>query len=189
VFVKADDVADTLRLLVPGFVALKVFYVLGLRTKRSDAQWAIWSVLATVPLAALAGVIHRQNDDTRLGWALGLAVLGGSLGSLLWAKLLSKWDYLRTRTAIRAWDDVLTDPCWIQIWTKDGKTLVGWNREIALSTETDDLDIYIDNPYVVDSTGAPVTLPNLKGILIARSEIHQIALFADDPAIADPGSG
>jgi hypothetical protein len=186
VFVKAEDIADTLRLLVPGFVALKVFYLLGLRTKRSDAQWAIWSVLVTVPLAAIAGVIHAQNDNTRLGWALAVAVGSGCLASLLWVRVLARWDYLRTRTAIRAWDDILTDPCWVQIWTKDGKTLVGWNREIALSTETDDLDIYIDNPYVVDGNGARLTLPNLKGILIARSEIHQIAVFADDPSTPAP---
>jgi len=181
VFVKADDVADTLRLLVPGFVALKVFYLLGLRTKRSDAQWAIWSVLATVPLTALAALIHAPNDNARLGWALAIAVTAGALGSLLWARVLVRWEYLRTRTAIRAWDDVLTEPCWVQIWTKDGKTLVGWNREIALRTETDDLDIFIDNPYVVDANGVQLALPSLRGILVARSEIHQIAVFEDDP--------
>ena len=168
-FVKAEDVADTLRLLVPGFVALKVFYVLGLRTKRSDAQWAIWSVLATVPLSALAGVIHGPNDNLRLGWALAVAVAAGALGSLVWVKGLARWEYLRTRTAIRAWDNVLTDPRWVQIWTKDGKTLVGWTQTVALSTETDDLDIYIAAPSVADSTGAEVALPNVDGILIART--------------------
>ena len=51
--VTAPQVVDTLRLLVPGFVLLKAFYIVGLRTKRSDAQWVIWSILAAVPVNAV----------------------------------------------------------------------------------------------------------------------------------------
>jgi Family of unknown function (DUF6338) len=54
VLVTADDVAATLALVVPGFVALTVFYWLGLRQRRTDWQWLLWSLVVTVPVAWLA---------------------------------------------------------------------------------------------------------------------------------------
>jgi uncharacterized protein DUF6338 len=55
--ITAEGVADTLRLLIPGFVALKLFYLFGLKTKRSDLEWTLWSVLVAAPLAATANWI------------------------------------------------------------------------------------------------------------------------------------
>jgi len=49
--VSASDVADTIRLLVPGFVALSVFYWFGLTVKRTDWRWTVWSVVASIPIA------------------------------------------------------------------------------------------------------------------------------------------
>jgi hypothetical protein len=168
--------AATVAFLAPGFVALKVFYVFGLRTKRSDAQWAIWSLLASVPIEAMAATIHRRDDGVHLGVAIGIAIALGSAASLLWT-LVSGWDGLRARTAVRIWDHVLTTPCWVQVWTKDGRIFFGWAQRVALSTETDDLDVYLDRASVVAATGEEVVVPGLKGVLIARSEIHQIALL------------
>ena len=55
--VSADDVAATLRLLVPGFVALSVFYWFGLAVKRTDWRWTLWSLVASVPITYAAGAI------------------------------------------------------------------------------------------------------------------------------------
>lgn len=70
--VEADAVAATLRLVIPGFVALSVFYWLGLAVRRADWRWLLWSLLASVPLtwfgewlASLLGA-----DDTDLAKAV-----------------------------------------------------------------------------------------------------------------------
>jgi hypothetical protein len=52
--VSADQVAATLQLLVPGFIALSVFYWFGLSVKRTDWRWTLWSLVASVPLSAIA---------------------------------------------------------------------------------------------------------------------------------------
>jgi hypothetical protein len=55
--VTAEDVAATLRLLVPGFVALSVFYWFGLAVKRTDWRWTLWSLVASVPIAYVAQLV------------------------------------------------------------------------------------------------------------------------------------
>lgn len=52
--ISADGAAATLSLLIPGFVALSVFYWFGLAVKRTDWRWLLWSLLATVPLTFVA---------------------------------------------------------------------------------------------------------------------------------------
>ena len=55
--ISAVQVADTLALLVPGFVALKIFYWFGQRTKRADWEWALWSILIAAPIGYFANLI------------------------------------------------------------------------------------------------------------------------------------
>ena len=76
--IDAQQVADTLRLLIPGFVALKVFYWFGQRTKRADWEWALWSVLVAAPIAAaanwLAGLFGSPSSSlTKLVVDCGIA--------------------------------------------------------------------------------------------------------------------
>ena len=50
----AKDVADSLLLLGPGFVLLKTIYLFGGQRQRSEWEWVVWSVLASVVLANIA---------------------------------------------------------------------------------------------------------------------------------------
>jgi hypothetical protein len=52
--ISADDVLATLAFLIPGFVALKVIYWFGQRSKRADWEWTLWSVLLSAPIAYVA---------------------------------------------------------------------------------------------------------------------------------------
>jgi hypothetical protein len=71
VLVSADDVAATLKLVIPGFIALSVFYWFGLAVKRTDWRWTLWSLLASIPLtfiatgitAWVAGVVGAKTSD------------------------------------------------------------------------------------------------------------------------------
>src|ERR1700693_792132 len=71
--VSADEVAATLRLVVPGFVALSVFYWFGLAVKRPDWRWTVWSLLASVPLTWLSSRIAEplgaSSDELRGAFA------------------------------------------------------------------------------------------------------------------------
>jgi len=60
----ADDAAATLRLVVPGFVALQVFYWFGLATKRTDWRWLIWSLIASVPITYIAAGLAERAGAT-----------------------------------------------------------------------------------------------------------------------------
>jgi len=47
----ASDIRDTLLLLAPGFLALKIFAWRGFQIRRTDLEWTMWSLL-------VAGVIN-----------------------------------------------------------------------------------------------------------------------------------
>jgi hypothetical protein len=74
--ISADDAASTLAYLVPGFVALSVFYWFGVRIKRPDWLWLIWSLLATVPIAYAATWIAGLVGATTTNLAAVIAECG-----------------------------------------------------------------------------------------------------------------
>lgn len=47
----SEDILATLRALIPGFLAISAFYWFGLKVKRPDWRWFVWSLLAAVPLS------------------------------------------------------------------------------------------------------------------------------------------
>jgi hypothetical protein len=59
--VSADDVAATLKLLIPGFIALSVFYWFGLAVRRTDWRWTLWSLLTSIPLTVAAGWVSTST--------------------------------------------------------------------------------------------------------------------------------
>lgn len=176
-FTQAGAVAATLALLVPGFVALKIFYRFALHSERSDAKWAVWSVLATVPIGALAATLHPRDDQVRFGIAVGIGVVAGAAAALLWTRVLVRLEPLRASTTVTAWDRVLDTPRWVQVWTKTGQKMVGWSKFTARNVGTRELDVYLEDALVLDASGTEVHIPGLRGVLIARSEIHAIAVL------------
>jgi hypothetical protein len=177
--VSADQVADTLRLLAPGFLAAKAFYLFGLRTKRSDPQWVIWSLIAAVPVTAVANYLHPGRDlpNVMLSFAIGIA--GGTGFGLLWSWLVRKRPNLKAEAAIRAWDIIFSrDPSnWLQIELVNKKVVSGLSLYAGRSVDTDDLDIYVVQPQLVDE-GRHIDLPGVEGLLINRSQIATITVFA-----------
>lgn len=91
--VSADDVAATLKLLLPGFLALSVFYWFGLAVRRTDWRWLLWSLLASYPLTVLsewinslvASALNAKASDlpTAIAKCAGDSVgLGGSIDAI-----------------------------------------------------------------------------------------------------------
>jgi hypothetical protein len=186
--VTASQVADTLRLLVPGFVMMKTFYVFGLQTKRSDAEWAIWSLLAAVPVNALAHFIDPLSDPLNFVLALIAGVLGGVVLTGIWKGSTRVWPTLAAQASIHAWDVIFSRPTaqWLQLELHDGRILSGYADYPARSVETDDLDLYLRDPNLVVNEHYQ-QMPGVEGILIARSEISTIAVI--QPPSRQAGAG
>lgn len=179
--VTAGQVADSLSLLIPGFVLMKVFYLFGFQSKRSDAQWVIWSILATAPILGLATALIGSRSWLLLPVAITIGVIGGGVLSFLWRRFAPAG--VRSEVLIRAWDNVLGGSSrWVHVELKDGRIFRGWQLYAAKSVETDDLDLYLREPVVVVNDEY-VALPDVEGLLLERSEIVLIAVLDhDDPA-------
>jgi hypothetical protein len=187
--ITASEAAETLRLLVPGFVALTVFYWLGLRTKRTDLEWTLWSLLAAAVIDALIDpLVHLLPGLAhvpRLLIGLTLGVVVGLLLAVAWHLLIGRVPTLRVRASRMAWDAILPKPHWVQVWTTDGKTVSGKVALLADPVETDELDLYLTEPAWIDASNKPVEMAGVEGFLIARSSIAYIQVFAPDATTVD----
>jgi hypothetical protein len=190
--ITAEQAADTLRLLIPGFVALKVFYVLGLRTRRSDLEWALWSLLVAALLDGIANwligyVPGLAGSSFVLSLLLGVALAAG--GAAAWSSAVSKTPALRARSSRMAWDAVLPDPHWVQVYTTDATVISGKVRYVADPTETDELDLYITEPAWVDAAGNVVEMSGVDGVLIGRDAISLIQVMPNPVETTEPSTG
>jgi hypothetical protein len=179
--ISPDDLVVTLLYVLPGFVALKIFYVLGLRRRRSDLEWTLWSVLAAAPLGAAAMTLWPATGQEHVRIAIALA-LGAALGLLLvglWHAAVRRWPDLILHTSARAWDSVLPQAQWVQVWTNDGKVISGAPRVIAISSETDTLDLYLEQPaWVNPETGDLIEMTGVAGYLVPADSIAHVQVLS-----------
>lgn len=202
--VTAAGVTDTLRLLVPGFILLQTFYLFGLQTRRSDAQWLIWSVLAAVPvnaatngLVSLAATIFHtgRDDNATLLLALPIAVIGGLLLAFGWRTLTRRYPTIAAVAGVRAWDNVFgrrsanvvnpvalpsRPPEWLQVTLTNKIIYSGRPVYAARSVDTDDVDLYLIDPALVVGDRS-FALSDVEGLLVPRSQIASVAVFRPEP--------
>ena len=180
--VSADDVVATLRFLVPGFVALRVFYWWGLRTKRTDLELTLWSLLAAAVIDGIAGLLYPGEGLIRLITALAIAVAIGAFGSAAWIAASDRWPTLLEDASPTAWEGVLARPHWVQVWNTKDEVIFGYVSVLGLAAETDDPDLYLEEPeWVNPATGARTAIQGTEGMIIKRSDIRMIQVLAADP--------
>lgn len=185
--VTAAQVADTLALAIPGFVLMKVFYLLGFQTKRSDAQWVIWSILATAPLVGLTNALLRGGSDWRVfPLELFIALAAGGSLAVMWRGLARLAPSLQGEMTIGAWDNVVATRRWLLVELKDGRRFKGWPKYVARSVDTDDVDLFIADPAVVVGD-TYIALDSVEGILLKRSDITMITALKGVPRPAASG--
>jgi hypothetical protein len=185
--VTAADVQATVEYLVPGFIGLKLFYVAGLRTRRSDFGWTVLSIAASAILNwAVTTYLAVADPGSRVVVATVVGVLAALVGAFVWRRYLApRWRHLFDR---QVWDDVFDRARWVQIWIKDGPIVIGAPRRVSESADTDDQDLYVRNPSWVDKTsGERTPLRDVHGFWIAASEIRfmQFLRSPDDPPWSD----
>jgi Family of unknown function (DUF6338) len=175
----ADQIALALALLVPGFVWMKVFYFYGLRTRKSDPQWFLWSLLLSAPVASLRAFFGLPADRIDgVIVAILLALAGGLFSVWVWRRVVEVWPTLRVTATVGAWDSVFGVPWgqWIQIKTRDGVNYLGWPAYVGQRSDTDDPDIYLRQVEIVNADGSTTALGG-EGVLLTRSGIESIIVF------------
>jgi hypothetical protein len=174
----AADIRDTLTFLIPGFVCMKLFYQFGLRTKRSDAQWALWSILAAAPIRWLAEMTTGE-EQTRTLLTFLWAIAAGLLLALGWQLLVRAVPAVAIDHAVRAWDIVFMQPTarWVQVITKEHGTFLGQVTSAATSIESDDLDLLLTKPAIVEGSGSR-DLTGVESVLIRREDVAALYIFA-----------
>lgn len=166
---------------------MKVFYLLGFQTKRSDAQWVIWSILATAPLVGLTNALLRGGSDWRVfPLELSIALAAGGSLAVMWRGLARLAPSLQGEMTIGAWDNVVATRRWLLVELKDGRRFKGWPKYVARSVDTDDVDLFMADPAVVVGD-AYIALDSVEGILLKRSDITMITALKGVPRPAASG--
>src|SRR5574338_750745 len=182
-----EEAAAALRVLIPGFLALKVFYWFGLKTQRTDLELILWSLVLSLPLYAFASWALPQDDIGTLTLAIVAGLAVGILMTLAWRLVVHWRPEYRDYMLATAWDSVLTRPGggWFQVRTTDGVIYQGWTQMAADSAQTADLDLYLWEPEYVDADGQPIPITEAEGVLIPKSSIASIIRFAPNAPAAD----
>jgi uncharacterized protein DUF6338 len=120
----ATQVADSLLLLAPGFIYLKIISTFAEPHRRLEWEWVVWSLIAALPLAVAASVVRLATQNyvsldadtwttVEVGARFALALVLGALSAAIWrAVRRSGRDWavrLRRIVSDSAWDVVLDD--------------------------------------------------------------------------------
>lgn len=185
----ADDIGSIIRDLLPGFVALKVFYWFGIQSRRSDLEWTVWSILVAVAINAFVDRLISETDPTlRLLITLVAAVGIGWIAAKVWRDVARRNPLLRAIASRRAWDMALSPASstpYISVWTTGGRAVYGWPESVASSADVDDVDLIIRDPEWVDDDGVKHPMDGVEGVLIPGSaielvQIHELGELLDD---------
>ena len=178
-----SNLSDSLLFFLPGFVCLKVFYVLGLKTTRTDLEWAVWSVMssvllfpATVPLRSMLGL----GDTSAVARAILIlfAFLVGSIGATTWNRVVApRW---RWRFVAEPWDlayyDAVANKLQVAIELADGREAVGDMIWMGLVGEGSSRSITLGNVQISDGAGVWTKLDKSNQLHIPEASIGLLRL-------------
>lgn len=178
--ITADEAIATIAYLIPGFVALKVFQVVALRTRRTDLELTLWSLLASAAIRAVVVPLGITSPTLDLAVSLVLAVVAALVASRLWAGATRRWPRLSHAVSRQAWDAMFAVPGWAQVWTDDGRIVFGWPHLVAETAETDTPDLLIAEPAWVDpDTQARTPMTGVEFVLLPERSIRMVQYTRD----------
>jgi hypothetical protein len=182
------NIPDALLYFLPGFVGLKVFYTFGLKTARTDAEWAIWSVMASVLLYSLTEPIraHFSLSDTATTTRvllLLLACLMGAVGALIWNRLMA--PRLRGVFLAEPWDmaynSAVAEKRQAFVELDDGREIQGDIVWMGIVSEGGSRAITLTNVQMSDGVGEWITLPPGDQLHVPEPAIHLLRLVPFEP--------
>jgi hypothetical protein len=175
-----EEATSTLRVVVPGFLLLRVFYWRGFRTQRTDLELVLWSLALSLPVYGLAVVLRPADDVWTVGIAVGIALVAGEIAARVWLRLTRWRPRIQDAMNATAWDSVVAPSGWVQVRMTDGSTYVGAVDIAADSAQTDKLDLYLREPAYLDGDRL-VSMEGAEGLLLLGPSIATVARFAPPP--------
>jgi hypothetical protein len=179
-----EDAAATLRVVVPGYLAMRWFFLRAVNVKIGELELVLVSLVVSLPLYWIALLIVPEtigaNGDVEATRtvivAMLLAVLGGEAAAQIWWAVVKRWPQIRERFSRTVWDAVLGRPGggWVQVTISSGTTYQGWLYSIADTAQTDDPDLYVMEAGYVGPAGELIELPGVEGVLIPRSSVVSV---------------
>lgn len=181
----AADIQGTLEYLVPGFVALKVFYVVGLRTRRSDFGWTVLSIATAAGLNVLATRAGITDATERVIVATVFGVVVALIAGAAWVRIDRRVPRVKAAFDRQAWDATWSHEGWYQVWIRGGPIVLGAPLTVSESADTDDLDVYLGDPKWVDrGDGHRVPMTGVTGVWVAARDIELVQVL--DPSYRAP---
>lgn len=194
----SDKLVLFLAFVVPGFLSLKTYAVLGLQGPRDSSQQIIdavayscinYALLAWPILEVEASDIHISRP--RLYYAFyGFCVL---IAPILWALI---WRWIRTTQRMqkflphptdRPWDYVFRKrlPYWMIVTFKDGRQVAGrYDSESFASAAPSPEQLYLEQAWVMNTDGGFERMrTDSAGLLVLGSEISTVELFHINPGV------
>jgi len=187
-----DKLTLFLAFVVPGFLSLKTYAVLGLQGPRDSSQQLIdaiafscinYALLAWPILEVEASGLHKSNP--RYYYAFyGFCVL---VAPIIWALV---WRWLRTTQPLqkflphptdRPWDYVFRRrlPYWTIVTFKDGKKVAGrYDSKSFSSAAPSPEQLYLEQAWEMNADGGFERIrTDSAGLLVLGSEISTVELF------------
>jgi hypothetical protein len=179
--------SDALLFFLPGFVALKLFYTFGLKSTRTDFEWTVWSVLASLVLFAATEPLRRwlaldPNDVPNHLLLMGVGVVSGLSAAWCW-----------NLRAIRIWRLQFIAEPWDLLWATarqfelqavveldDGREVQGDIEWMGLSGEGSSRSITFVNAQITNDSDW-LKLPSGDRFHIPESSVHILRLVPYEP--------
>lgn len=175
-----EEATATLRVVVPGFLLLRVFYWRGFRTQRTDLELVLWSLALSLPVYGLAALLRPADDVWTVVIAVVIALVVGEIAAQIWRAVIRRRPWLQDYMNATSWDSVVSDAGWVQVRMTDGTTYVG-SVELATDTaQSDQVDLYLRDPAYVDGESL-VSMQGADGLLLLGASIATIARFTPRP--------
>jgi hypothetical protein len=176
----------------PGFVGLKTFYVFGLRTRRTDIEWAVWSILLSVILYSTVGSwlssLHVDLSSATGRLTLTAAGLAGGLGlAWIWNRRVVRSQ--RWRLVAEPWDlaywRAMDQNLQAVIELQDGREAYGDIEWMGLSGEGASRSLSLVNVQMTDGQGHWQHLGSETELHVPEASIRLLRLVPFVPPIPE----
>jgi hypothetical protein len=183
-----QNLSDAFLYFFPGFLGLKVFYVFGLRTQRTDLEWGVWSVFLSVVLSVLADPVRswvgvKADDGLYRAALVAAGLIAGLLLVVMWNSRLIRTQ--RWRLVAEPWDiaywKAIDDDLQASVELIDGREAYGDIAWMGLRGEGSSRSITLANVQISDGEGAWTSLPPDEEVHIPEATVKLLRLVPHVP--------
>ena len=198
--VDINQIINSIIYIIPGFIALSVYYFLIPTRKRSDFERLISSIIFSIPIYAiilffenLLNLYLRANKEIYIPLSWFIAVILG----LMLSKIVSSVWFNNIITSIgikfklkpRVWNEVfdLPEAKWVRVVLSNGNVYIGSLSLYSLDPNDPDKDIFLHPAYLlkkqsdneIKSTEFEIVEIIEKGVYIRGANIVSVEFLPD----------